>query len=131
MKILKTFIKVKYCEMNKESNLLVVSDTFNPSKLPKRGQNMKKKSLMRLSQRWNIMLNTAKSLINRKSYFTFLLILIFSQVYLKKIFFDSSACKLYRYNETCGTLCDTFTFIDKEESFNTRRCNSCFEVPAR
>jgi hypothetical protein len=47
MKILKMFLKVKYCEVNKESDLNIANGTYNPRKLPKRGQNVQRKSLMR------------------------------------------------------------------------------------
>jgi hypothetical protein len=35
MKILKMYLKIKYCEVNKESNLLTANGTYNPRKLPK------------------------------------------------------------------------------------------------
>jgi hypothetical protein len=43
MKILKMYlkVKVKYCEVNKESDLHIAISTNNPRKLPKRGQNVK------------------------------------------------------------------------------------------
>jgi hypothetical protein len=34
------YLKVKYCEVNKESNLHIANSTYNPSKLSKRGQNI-------------------------------------------------------------------------------------------
>jgi hypothetical protein len=37
-KILKMCLKVKYCEMNKETNLHIASSTCNPRKLPKRSK---------------------------------------------------------------------------------------------
>jgi hypothetical protein len=35
LKILKMYLKVKYCEVNKESNLHIKNGTSNPCKLPK------------------------------------------------------------------------------------------------
>jgi hypothetical protein len=35
-------LKVKYCEVNKERNLHIANGTYNPCKLPKRGQNIHK-----------------------------------------------------------------------------------------
>jgi hypothetical protein len=39
---LKMFLKVKYCEVNKKSNLHIANSTHNPHKLPTRGQNVQK-----------------------------------------------------------------------------------------
>jgi hypothetical protein len=47
MKILKMYLKVKYCEVNKESNLHIANGTYNPRKQPKRGQNIHKYLLLR------------------------------------------------------------------------------------
>jgi hypothetical protein len=38
MKNVKMYSKVKYCAVNKESNLYTANGTYNPCKLPKRGQ---------------------------------------------------------------------------------------------
>jgi hypothetical protein len=37
---LNMYLKVKYCEVNKESNLHIANGMYNPRKLPKRGQNI-------------------------------------------------------------------------------------------
>jgi hypothetical protein len=38
------YLKVKYCEVNKESNLHTAIATYNPRKLPKSGQHIEKNS---------------------------------------------------------------------------------------
>jgi hypothetical protein len=35
MKILKMYLKIKYCEVNKERNKHIANGTYNPRKLPK------------------------------------------------------------------------------------------------
>jgi hypothetical protein len=35
MKILKIYLKVRYCEVNKENNLHIANSNCNPCKLPK------------------------------------------------------------------------------------------------
>jgi hypothetical protein len=45
MKILKMYLNVKYCEVNKENNFHIANSTYNPCKLPNRGQNMQKIAL--------------------------------------------------------------------------------------
>jgi hypothetical protein len=47
MKNLEMNFKVKYCEMNKLSNLYIAIGTYNPWKLPKSGQHMQKQPLLR------------------------------------------------------------------------------------
>jgi hypothetical protein len=44
---MKMFLIVKYCEVNKESNLHIVIGTYNQHKLPRRGSNMQKQPLLR------------------------------------------------------------------------------------
>jgi hypothetical protein len=47
MKILKMYmyLKVKYCESNKEGNLHIENVTYNPHILPKKGKNAQKITL--------------------------------------------------------------------------------------
>jgi hypothetical protein len=47
MKISKMYLKVKYCEVNKENNLHISNSSYNPYKLTKRGQNEQNKPLLR------------------------------------------------------------------------------------
>jgi hypothetical protein len=47
MKILEMYLKVKYCEVNKNSNLHLAIGTYNPIKLPKSGHHMQKQPLLR------------------------------------------------------------------------------------
>jgi hypothetical protein len=47
MKILKMYFKVKYCEVNKSSNLHIANGTYNPCLLLKRSQNIQKYFLLR------------------------------------------------------------------------------------
>jgi hypothetical protein len=47
MKILKICLKVKHCEVNKESiDLHIANGTYNSGKLPKRGHNIHNKYLL-------------------------------------------------------------------------------------
>jgi hypothetical protein len=41
------YSKVKYYKVNDESNLHIANGTYNPRKLPKRGQNINKYLLLR------------------------------------------------------------------------------------
>jgi hypothetical protein len=41
-KIVKMYFKEKYCEVNKESNLIIANGPYNPRKLLKRSPNMQK-----------------------------------------------------------------------------------------
>jgi hypothetical protein len=47
MKILKMYLKVNYCELNKENRLHIANSSCNPHKLPKRGQNKQIEPLLR------------------------------------------------------------------------------------
>jgi hypothetical protein len=47
MKVLKMNLKIKYCEVNKESNLHIAIGNYNPRKLPKRSKYVKKYPLLR------------------------------------------------------------------------------------
>jgi hypothetical protein len=47
MKILEMYFKVKYCEVNKLSNLHIAIGTYNPRKIAKSGQHMQKQPLLR------------------------------------------------------------------------------------
>jgi hypothetical protein len=49
MKIWEMYLKIKYGEMNKISNLHIEIGTYNPRKLPKSGQNMQKQPLLYVS----------------------------------------------------------------------------------
>jgi hypothetical protein len=46
MIILKKYLKVKYCLVKRESHLQIANGTYNPHKLPKRGQNMHKQAII-------------------------------------------------------------------------------------
>jgi hypothetical protein len=62
MKSLKKYLKEKYCEGNKGSNLFIANSTYNPCKLPKQVQNI----LHQSSSRYTV-IYTAKSVIYRIS----------------------------------------------------------------
>jgi hypothetical protein len=51
MKSLEMYLKVKYCEVNKNSNLhnIIAVGTYNPRKLPKSSQYIQKQPLLRYS----------------------------------------------------------------------------------
>jgi hypothetical protein len=46
MKSLKMYVKLEYCEVNKESNLHIANGTCNLGKLPKGDKNMPKYPLL-------------------------------------------------------------------------------------
>jgi hypothetical protein len=45
MKIMKMYLNVKYCEVNKESNFHIANSTYNSLKLPKRSKKYAKIAL--------------------------------------------------------------------------------------
>jgi hypothetical protein len=47
MKILEMYFKVKYCKVNRNSNLHIAIGTYNSRKLPNSGQHVQKQPLLR------------------------------------------------------------------------------------
>jgi hypothetical protein len=75
MKILKMYLKVKYCEVNKENNLHIAIGDYNPVILLKMGKNIQKNSSYRVSLffvfKFNFGLPGGKQLKQNKKCFTF------------------------------------------------------------
>jgi hypothetical protein len=57
MKILKMYLKINYCEVNKERNIHIAKGTYNTCKSPNRGQNIQQLPLFRLSRSRNMVIN--------------------------------------------------------------------------
>jgi hypothetical protein len=72
MKNLKMYLKVKYCEVNKESNLHIASVNYNLPKSPQRQHNTQKNTYC-VSHAVHVcrimLINTVISVINRTLFF--------------------------------------------------------------